>query len=409
MMGPSRSSPARPTDAASAPDPGLAVVATGHIPTLDGWRAVALLMVIFTHQGAHLFGPSGLLPNPALAELGAAGVLGVNIFFGLSGLLICTRLIAERKQTGTINLRAFYIRRLFRIIPPYWTYLLVIGLLGAAGTIDLGMNSYASCFAFLRNYVTERGYAGHYTAHCWSLSVEEHFYLIWPLLLAALAPAARARVAAFGLALLVVAWRALDLRAQIATRSLGLPAGLNELWRTDLSLDGLLFGAWVALLMSDATWRPRLVRWLAPAPWAAIVGMFLAIAVFGVPIPFARTWIALLIPLILAGTALHPRALAGRLLERAPLRWLGRISYSIYLWQQLFLIDLGGFRPLGRLQAPPIGLLCALGCGVLSYHVVEKPMIEFGRRLASRPRPPGSPRRASVAAEGLKSNLPVAS
>src|SRR5215218_6546752 len=134
------------------------------IPTLDGWRAIAISMVLWCHVSK--------------SELAAYGGLGVDIFFGLSGLLITTLLLEEARSTGSMQLGQFYIRRAFRILPAYLLFLvgytLIRGWRSAWEAI--------SCLLFFRNYasdaVTDTG-----SLHLWSLAVEEHFYLIWPGLL----------------------------------------------------------------------------------------------------------------------------------------------------------------------------------------------------------------------------------
>src|SRR4051812_39674608 len=138
---------------------------TGHLPTLDGWRGVAVLMVIVFHALAS--------PYPVFRPLGG---LGVSIFFALSGLLICNRLLAEFGRGGRIDLPGFYVRRAFRILPPAFAYLAALAALGAATPPELG-----SCLLFWRNYYTGGGWC---TGHFWSLAVEEHFYLFFPVLLA---------------------------------------------------------------------------------------------------------------------------------------------------------------------------------------------------------------------------------
>jgi peptidoglycan/LPS O-acetylase OafA/YrhL len=92
--------------------------------------------------------------------------------------------------------------------------------------------------------------------------------------------------------------------------------------------------------------------------------------------------LAMSIPGVLAGTALHPRTLLGRILELPALRWIGRISYSLYLWQQIFLVD--GWTPRRFVQTWPLNILAVFGCAVISYYGLERPMIALGRRLGQR-------------------------
>src|SRR5262249_54819702 len=137
------------------------------------------------------------------------GAIGVDLFFGLSGFLIGTRLLEERRRTARIHLVAFYIRRSFRILPPYLAYLVALTALAAVGVLATPGRELASCLLFVRNYLIPTAGGGWYTGHFWSLAVEEHFYLIWPVLLIVWG----ARNAAWKVAMLagaVAAWRIVE-------------------------------------------------------------------------------------------------------------------------------------------------------------------------------------------------------
>jgi len=147
-----------------------------YIPTLDGWRAVAILAVLVCHgldQRQH----------PFAEPLGSAGVL---LFFSISGFLITRRMLDEESQTGAVSLRKFYLRRAFRILPPALFYLAAITFLGLMGVFPFSAEPILKALFFVRNYAyfDFAMPATWYSAHFWSLSVEEHFYLIWPFLCA---------------------------------------------------------------------------------------------------------------------------------------------------------------------------------------------------------------------------------
>lgn len=360
-----------PDERASIPVPAR------YLPTLDGWRAVAIAGVMISHALSSQAAKCGVIGVNVFFGI-KCGVIGVNIFFGISGFLICSRLLEERQRSGRINLSAFYIRRTFRIFPPYFLYLSVVGMLTAAGVLNVTRWEFLSCVTFLRNYLHEPAsnlFAGWYTGHFWSLAVEEHFYLIWPSLLILLG-VPRARWAVVPLALGIGAWRIVEYRLQLLSRVL---VGVPFYARTDVNLDGLFWGCWLALLLDDPAWRDRLTRWLTTWAWLGLIAAFAG-----------SVWIkpqghviveAALIPFLLVGTVLRPGTVVGRVLEFPPLRWVGRLSYSLYLWQQLFLIDDSANRAtiLRPLQALPISLLATLACALASFHLIERPMIRLGR------------------------------
>jgi len=152
----------------------------GYLPTLDGWRAFAVLAVIFSH-GVLSASVSAHLPHWAFRAINGSGTKGVQLFFAISGFLITSRLIEEWNCFGRISLKRFYVRRVCRILPPAMTYLLVIAILGLANILLIQWSCWLSAVCFFRNYMPPG--IGVFDDHYWSLSVEEQFYLIWPALL----------------------------------------------------------------------------------------------------------------------------------------------------------------------------------------------------------------------------------
>lgn len=349
---------------------------TGYLPTLDGWRAIAILAVCVAHGANAIVGPGAPHDSTLWLTITLYGVRGVDLFFGISGFLICSRLLEEHEARGSISLKGFYIRRFARILPPYLLLLAALALLGALGIIAITGGQLAASLVFLRNYFTISDDLGWYTGHLWSLAVEEHFYLLWPALLVFWGPArARPRVVLF--ALVIAAWRVIEFRHRFIEQAL---PGAGFYMRTDTRLDALLWGCWAALLLREPVWRDRLTKWLRPHLWMLLVVVLVANLVFTPPL--AMLWQAALIPFLLAGTVLHPESPASRLLETAPLRWIGRISYSLYLWQQLFLVPLARRAELGALHELPFNICAAFACAALSYYVIERPAIRLGHRLA---------------------------
>src|ERR1700722_18709415 len=159
----------------------------GYLPSLDGWRAVAITAVILCHAFGQESSNSKI--NSLILNLGQQGV---SLFFAISGYLITTLLVDEQQRAG-ISLRGFYIRRAFRILPPAYIYLAVLGAMGISEIIHVTPGEILSAALVYSNYWPLHSW---FTFHFWSLSIEEHFYLLWPSLLA-LSGLARAKWFAF--------------------------------------------------------------------------------------------------------------------------------------------------------------------------------------------------------------------
>lgn len=349
-----------------------------YFPILDGWRAVAIIGVLVCHCCEPIFHSGGLYPNPVLSRITRHGAFGVDIFFGISGFLICSRLLHELHSKGEISLVNFYIRRAFRILPPYLTYLLVVGVLAYSGALLVHRWEWLSCLLFFRNYIAQRE-ASWYLGHFWSLAVEEHFYLIWPGILVLFGPR-RTRWAAVLLSLSVAGWRTLNAHEQWMM----LAGGVSFYRRTDIRLDGLLWGCWVALMIDNARWRALLTNSMSLGTW--IVLMAVLICCIAYTPPLAMLWQAILVPILLVGTVVRPISLLAWLLEARLMRWIGRISYSLYIWQQLFLVSSGEVHSgsLGRVEIFPINILFAFAAAIVSYYVIERPMITIGYSVSAR-------------------------
>jgi peptidoglycan/LPS O-acetylase OafA/YrhL len=340
------------------------------IPTLDGWRAIAILMVVAHHFGTAFYAEKDYY-NVAPTRY---GTWGVPVFFALSGILITKLLLQEFDRTGAISLKSFYIRRSFRILPPASMYVICIAALGLVAT---RIEFFGSIF-FLRNWIPD-SIAGIFTAHFWSLGVEEHFYLLWPSLLVLLGVGKRGFAAAATISIGLALWMSADFHYHLSARIL--PHSIPDT-RTDLRLLGLFCGCSMAFVMH---W-PNTRAWLQRR-YTFLVWLLMAAALAGCLRyqPYLTIlWISILIPVLMAGTTLHPRWWISRFLDLALMKWIGRISYSLYIWQQLFLLPFWERKPLGRLQEAPFNLVLAFLVAAGSYYFVEKPLIRIGHKLAGR-------------------------
>src|ERR1700730_13855580 len=146
----------------------------GRIPSLDGLRAVSILLVLFGHASLSDGAPHALKP------FNHAGNIGVRFFFVISGFLITTLLLKEKSQTGTISMKKFYQRRILRIFPAAYVFIAVMGLLASLGWIALRRGELFYAASFTMNY---HDFHAVWLGQLWSLAVEEQFYLLWPALM----------------------------------------------------------------------------------------------------------------------------------------------------------------------------------------------------------------------------------
>ena len=297
---------------------GLSVPNPTYIPGLDGMRAIAVSMVIVAHAG---FG--NLIP----------GGFGVTIFFFISGLLITNLLCSEFAEHDDNDIVSFYIRRYLRLSPEMFAYVFAMAICSIVflGTISwpdfLGGLLYFT--NYLRIYYPEQLNNPFTTGHLWSLAVEEHFYLTYPLLLVALIGRPRRLLLALvGICILSLSIRSVAYAAD-------LPIGYSY-YASEARLDSIAYGCIAALL---GRIYARQIRFLASSPATTLL-MALTLLLLAILIrsPVFRETLRYSIQgigLLLAAIGLYGTAFAVpmiRLLEISPLRFLGKLSYGIYLW-----------------------------------------------------------------------------
>jgi peptidoglycan/LPS O-acetylase OafA/YrhL len=332
------------------------------IPTLDGWRAVAVMMVVVSHE---------LVSKPGINDsiervVSRLGPLGVQIFFAISGYLICTLLLLESDKRP-ISLRAFYTRRVFRILPPAFTYLAIVGLLSIAGFITVRAVDIASCVFLFANYI----HNGWYVAHFWSLSVEEHFYLLWPAVLAFAGWRRASHIAVAGIAA-VGSWRLYSGATQYF--------GTETAWlRTDMVLDAFFAPCLLAIALHHFPgFKVAVQRLSIPLTTIALSALLVLATVAGLDLSVKKSLQAVLLPLIVVSTVLRPATWIGWILEHPAMRWIGRISYSLYLWQQMF------SGPFHSWSTMPFRLAALFAVAAASYYFIERPTMAYGRSLLRR-------------------------
>jgi peptidoglycan/LPS O-acetylase OafA/YrhL len=336
---------------------------------------VAILLVLYAH-GA--FPGDDFLPLRALK--GRCGFLGVQLFFVLSGFLITTLMLREVQRTGRVHLGHFYLRRALRILPVYTVYLLLLAILDACGVTHFSGRQWLSAATYTVNFLPSS--LPHLMSHLWSLCVEEHFYLLWPLLMALLPRQWCVRAVpvclatAFLLRWLLLAWPGVAIDLLTCTR-----------------IDDIAVGCGLAFLARDPVWRRRLDRCAAPSFFVLLALVFAASqlcfsrvlgtgllppAALRLGLALANDINSLTIAVAMWAVLTHPTGFFGRLLNRPAAVWLGVLSYSIYLWHILFCSATGP----AWLHAFPQNLVFALLVAMLSYRWIEKPFLDWKDRLA---------------------------
>ena len=316
------------------------------IPTLDGWRGIAIGLVLFDHVQESLM-------HGFFRPWTETGQHGVTIFFVLSGYLITLKLVES-----PIDLKRFYTRRFFRLMPAAWTYLAALVLLDlGSGAHHITLAGLSASLFFYRNFGGNSGDGG-ITLHFWSLSLEEQFYLIWPCILL-LAGARRCRWIAAAGALACAGYRWL-FWAHYNQSLLNL--------QSQVRADALLVGCLMALLLTEPKIHSAAKRWSKVWALPALATLLYCMARYDRLVPLYE---CVCIAGLIAATTLHAESVLSYPFSFAPLIWLGTVSYSVYIWQELFM----AFRN--------VWLLC-FGLplfALASYYWIERPFTRLGHRL----------------------------
>jgi peptidoglycan/LPS O-acetylase OafA/YrhL len=342
------------------------------IPCLDGIRAISVFAVLL----AHLRGTAGFPPGGWVTFAGDLGNLGVRVFFVVSGFLITHLLLREQASNGRISLRGFFVRRVFRIFPAFYTYLGAIAVLAALGLVVLEWRDFGFGATYTINFVERKSWV---VGHLWTLAVEEQFYLLWPAAIVALGWR-RAKAIAFAAVicaplLRIGIWYMLPECRGIITKAF------------PTICDTIATGCLLACFRESA-WRLDVYRrflgsrWFLLVPLAILASNALASHTrpdFLVGQSVRNIGIALCIDWCLRNSS----GRIGRFLMLRPLVWVGALSYSLYLWQQLFL----NRNSDAIWCAFPLNILLAFLCACLSYYLVERPCLRARSRWFSSPRP----------------------
>ncbi|WP_207422802.1 acyltransferase family protein [Desertivirga brevis] len=297
-----------------------------YFASLDGLRGIAILIVVLVHFGLNHY--------LRFLHIRIDSRFGVDIFFVLSGFLITTKLLKEKSERGRISLRNFYLRRALRIIPVVYLYLIVLIALSLLGGVMISKKDFLYSFLFLKNLPipNER-----FTAHLWTLAVEWQFYLVFPLLITYLSINRTLFLCLFIVLvfpLLSIIYTYGNLQGASGPFNF-LMKGINySFWKGPIIL---LVGAVASILSFKGVIKHH---WKGPHFQSLL--LFMLALLFNIKnsplyLPYVSQWAgAILIALVILLNLASDNSLS-RLLQTNKLRQLGVLSYSIYIWQQLFI------------------------------------------------------------------------
>jgi peptidoglycan/LPS O-acetylase OafA/YrhL len=344
----------------------MALADRSRVPSLDGLRAVSIALVTFSH----LLGTTGFpLAEDALESLNDIGFLGVRTFFVISGYLITNLLISEHAKTGRISLRGFYVRRAYRILPAATVLIAFVAIVAAAGGFQLHRHDLLHAVTYTMNYHYDRSWE---LGHLWSLSVEEQFYLLWPLALVVFGRRAIVPVAVTMLALAPV-FRALAYRYLTDGDS-----AVDEAF--PCVMDAIAAGCLLAGMRTQLD-TSRVYRWFTSGPGFLVVLAAIAAAQIRTNYVMLDSVIDVSVKNVALAIVIdrfvrYPDGPAGKVLNWRPVMFVGTLSYSLYLWQEPFINP----HVQNATTQWPVNVILAIGCSVASYFLVEKPFLALRKR-----------------------------
>ncbi len=341
-----------------------AKLALSYLPALDGIRAVAVFLVIFYH-----FGFSRV-----------PGGTGVTIFFVLSGFLITWLLLRENEKDGTISLKKFYRRRILRIFPAFYAYWLGLVLLMTVTGKTMVWPQAISALLYVTNYYNiifgdpNTGFS-----HTWSLSIEEQFYLLWPFVFLWLINDLK-KMTVLLVCIIIAVWIHRVILYSVF-----------DVWQGyfyeafDTRMDSLMMGCLVAVLLRRGVMMPfwKILCYNQFMPLIILALLTVSIYCEQGFIPRYRDVVGLAVnPLLIALFLVQMLNLSSfyiwRWIDWPVMRYLGRLSYSLYLYQQ---ITLGGAKKLFVHESVLVQLIAAVAVTVIvaacSYHIIELPFLKL--------------------------------
>jgi len=337
------------------------------IPSLDGFRALSIILVVFSHCRFLKGFPEYLFDFARQCDV------GVIVFFVISGYLITSLLLSELKNTGTIDIRSFFIRRAFRIIPVFLLYVGFVFSLNNSLQLGVTTTNFLYAITFTANFDPMPNW---YLGHFWTLSIEEQFYVFWPALFLFFNRNIKFIV------ILLITYSCI---ARVIFYKLH-PDGLSLLYGFFVKSDAIMIGALAALL--DLKKLPillkRSINYNLQIIAVLLIVLFVYCSAHGklgiIALPFGNTIISLSIMFLLLSYTEPKQNYLFKMLNSKALVHIGVLSYSIYIWQQFFI-----FQNINFLNRLPYNLLTIYVVSYISYRFWEKPFLKLKDRFLGGP------------------------
>jgi peptidoglycan/LPS O-acetylase OafA/YrhL len=346
-----------------------AILQNSYYPSLNGLRGIAILMVLFSHLK---------LTDNFFYNTIFSGPRGVNIFFVLSGFLITTLCIKEKAATGDLSLKNFYIRRALRIFPVAYLFIVVLIILNFFFHLAIHNKNFIGTSLYLMDFSSyfRKYYFSWYTGHFWSLSVEEQFYLIIPFIL-------KRKFKVYLLAILSIVFilpLILSLQYIFPMLNTGV---LYAFTHFIIKFQAIAVGCLFSVLM----FKYSVSNWfLGKGKFILNILSFLLILLipyddlFNLESVFTGLLISILIGCLIVSNISPGNDLVFKFLNTKILNTIGILSYSIYIWQQIF--TSGDKKLPGFMVSYPFNILCIIIVSCCSYYFFERTFLKLKSKFS---------------------------
>lgn len=343
-----------------------------HYRPLDGLRGVAILVVILAHIGANHY--------TRAIHFFVDSRFGVHLFFVLSGFLITTLLIKEKINTDKISLRHFYVRRILKIIPVAYLFLLVAIALNYYYRLEIPFYDFLASFFFLKNLPIQNQPL---TAHFWTLAVEEQFYLAFPLLLAA--DIDKYFYTALSIVIIIPLVSILGHFQIINPHCPAVKVMMYLFWKGPVMI--LIGSVWAILVFKGVPLNLKISKYYLSDLALFVAALIIQNKYFIGYVPYVSELVSALVIAYILASVIKNRSLFTILLENRLLSYIGVISYSLYVWQELFIGNrawepwLSPLRGLPIYQLILIKLTLIFVIGLLSWYLIERKFLRLKGRF----------------------------